>query len=261
MSPMSALPVEPVTAEPPPWRQRSVLRQRWEELAYVHWPYDPDVVQRLLPTGLSVDTFGGSAWVGVIPFEMRNVQLGPTPPVPWLGSFIEINVRTYVVDELGRRAVWFFSLDVPRSAIVGVARSLFALPYCWAHAEHERSGKHHRYSMTRRWPHRSRPSAELAFTVGEALVPGDLEHFLTARWALVTARGDRLLYGRVHHEPWPLYELDDLRIDQEIVEAAGLPTPSGVPHTMYSPGVGVEVAWFERIDTTTVSPTREDPTP
>ena len=37
----------------------------------LHWSYDPDVVQRLLPGGLTVDTFGGAAWVGLVPFFMR----------------------------------------------------------------------------------------------------------------------------------------------------------------------------------------------
>ncbi len=191
--------IEPVTAEPIPLLRQAVLRQRWSELAYFHWRYEPQVVQRLLPEGVRVDTFDGSAWVGLIPFEMRNVRLGPTPPVPWLGDFIEINVRTYVIDTLGRRSVWFFSLDVPRTAIVGVARTVFSLPYCWARAEHvverhDDHGEHHRYRMTRRWPRGAAPHADMSFRVGDALpehAVGDLEHFLSARWALVTERRGR----------------------------------------------------------------------
>jgi uncharacterized protein YqjF (DUF2071 family) len=95
-----------------------------------------DDVQRLLPDGLRVDTFDGSAWVGLIPFHMRAVRIGPGPIVPYLGSFVEINVRTYVTDADGHRGVWFFSLDVPRSPIVGVARTAFSLPYCWSAAGH-----------------------------------------------------------------------------------------------------------------------------
>ena len=102
--------LEPVRAEPAPWRRRTVLRQTWAELASFHWPYDPGLVDRWLPDGVSVDTFDGQAWVGLIPFEMQRVQLGRSPAVPYLGDFIEINVRTYVVDERGRRAVWFGSL-------------------------------------------------------------------------------------------------------------------------------------------------------
>ncbi len=242
--------VEPVTADPPAWQRRSVLRQQWTELAYFHWPFDPAVVQRLLPRGVSVDTFDDQAWVGLIPFEMRNVQVGPTPPIPWLGSFVEINVRTYVTDATGRRAVWFFSLDVPRSAIVAVARAVFALPYCWAQADHRRDGDRHRYQMRRRWPRGSAPRADMSFTVGdriEAADVTDLDHFLSARWGLVTSRRRRLLYGAVHHPRWPLHRVDEVRIDQDVVEAAGLPTPTGDPHGLYSPGVDVAVAWFETV--------------
>lgn len=242
--------IEPVIADPPSWDRRPVLKQQWTELAYLHWRYEPADVQRRLPAGVTVDTFDGSAWVGLIPFEMRNVQLGSTPPVPFFGNFIEINVRTYVTDPLGRRAVWFLSLDVPRSAIVAVARTLFALPYCWAEADHQRDGDRHRYRMTRRWPRGSRPSADMSFTVGDPIPEGDvdeLEHFLCARWALLTMRRRQLLYGRVHHPRWPLRRIEDVDVEQDIIESAGLPSPEGAPHTLYSPGVDVEVAWFEEV--------------
>ncbi len=101
------------------------MSQRWTDLAYYHWRYDPAVVQSCLPEGVRVDTFDGSAWVAVVPFVMRDVRLGPTPPLPWLGTFVEINVRSYVVDAAGRRRVWFWSLDVPRTVVVGVARTVF----------------------------------------------------------------------------------------------------------------------------------------
>lgn len=227
------------------------MRQQWNELAYFHWPYEPEVVQRLLPAGVTVDTFDGSAWVGLIPFEMCDVQLGPAPPLPWLGSFIEINVRTYVVDRLGRRAVWFFSLDVPRSVIVAVARSVFALPYCWAHATHVRDGDRHRYEMTRRWPRHPKPAeAALSFTVGDVIPTHDeseLDHFLTARWALITKRRRQLLYGDVRHPRWPLRRVTDVQIDESVISAAGLPRPVGAPLARYSAGVDVRVAWLQTV--------------
>lgn len=226
------------------------MRQQWAELAYFHWAYEPEVVQRLLPAGITVDAFGGRAWVGLIPFEMRRVRLGPTPPIPWLGDFTEINVRTYVTDALGRRGVWFFSLDVPRSPIVAVARAAFALPYCWAKTRHERNADRQRYTMVRRWPRGSEAQADLAFRVGTRLGDdevGDLEHFLSARWALLTRRRRQLLYGRVDHQRWPLHRVDEVDIDQTVVEAAGLPRPEGSPHAMYSPAVDVQVAWFSKV--------------
>lgn len=244
--------VEPVTAEPLSYDRRSVLRQQWSELAFFHWAYDPEVVQQQLPAGLTIDTFDGSAWIGLIPFEMRDVRLGRTPPVPWLGTFVEINVRTYVVDPSGRRAVWFFSLDVPRSAVVAVARTVFALPYCWARATHVHDGGNHRYEMRRRWPRPSGASAAMSFAVGDAIPDdgvSDLDHFLTARWALLTQRRGRLLYGQVHHPRWPLHRVEDVHIDQSVIEAAGLPSPVGAPRALYSPSVDVEVARLETVPT------------
>jgi uncharacterized protein YqjF (DUF2071 family) len=242
---------EPITTQPPPMTKRAVLRQQWSELAYFHWPYDPAVVQRLLPLDVAVDTFDGVAWVGLIPFEMRRVQLGPMPPVPWLGSFVEINVRTYVTDSVGRRAVWFFSLDVPRSLIVGVARSVFSLPYCWARIDHQRTGHRHRYQMSRRWPRGPGIGADLQFSVGDRLAADELterDTFLSARWALLAKRRQRLVYGRVHHPAWPLHRVEEVSIDQTLIEAVGLPSPGGPPHAAYSPGVDVRLAWFERAD-------------
>ena len=245
---------EPVSPDPPPWEVRTVLRQRWSELAYFHWPYEPAAVQRLLPAGLRVDTFDGAAWVGLIPFEMRDVQFGRTPPMRRLGSFIEVNVRTYVVDALGRRAVWFFSLDVPRMPVVAVARSVFGLPYCWAHAEHTANGDRHHYRTQRRWPADEHACADIRFAVAARLADSEvsaLDNFLCARWAMVAERRKQLSYGRVDHLRWPLHRVEGVEIDQTLIEAAGLPTPDGAPHARYSPGVDVRIGWYERIQTAT----------
>ena len=132
MSRLATSPVEPIVADPPDLTRRSVMSQEWTDLGYFHWRYQPEAVQALLPDGVTVDTHDGAAWVGLIPFVMRRVKPLHVGPLPWLSTFVEINVRTYVIDPQGRRAVWFFSLDVPRRPIVGVARSLFSLPYCSA---------------------------------------------------------------------------------------------------------------------------------
>jgi uncharacterized protein YqjF (DUF2071 family) len=245
-----------ITPDPPVWGRRAVLRQRWDDLASFHWRYPVDDVARLLPPGLRADTFDGDAWVGLIPFHMRAVRVGPGPVVPYLGAFVEINVRTYVVDRFGHRGVWFCSLDVPRSPIVAVARTMFALPYCWGagghEVRHDASGEHHHYRIERRWPRADgpRPVTDIAYTIGERVAPDDvtdLDHFVTARWSLFTQRRGRLLRGDVDHARWPVHRVASHRIEQTLIEAAGLPTPTGEPHALASPGVGVQVAWLRRV--------------
>jgi uncharacterized protein YqjF (DUF2071 family) len=81
------------------------MRQRWERLTFLHWPFDPVVVQRLLPAGLQADVLDGAAWVGLVPFFMHVLTPGGRR-MPWASSFCETNVRTYVRDREGRSGLW-----------------------------------------------------------------------------------------------------------------------------------------------------------
>ena len=215
--------------------------QQWRDLAYVHWRYDPQVVAALLPEGLEVDTFDGSAWVGLIPFSMRGIGVPRLPAVPYFGSFPEINVRTYVRRN-GIPGVWFFSLDVNRLIPAVVARTTYLLPYCWGRASNRIDNGVLRSDVERRWPSRAR--SHTAVRIGQPIAqPDDLAVFLSARWGLYS-KGlfGGLMYAPVDHEPWPLHSASLESIDQNVVEAAGLPSPTGEPHVMFSPGVSVRIA-------------------
>lgn len=106
--------IEPVTLSTPRPVRRPTLVQGWHELTFLHWPVEPDRVAGLLPFGTRPDTLDGVTYVGLVPFRMRGVGLGPGPGLPYLGTFCETNVRLYSVDDQGRRAVVFRSLDAAR---------------------------------------------------------------------------------------------------------------------------------------------------
>ena len=217
-----------------------VMKQQWRDLAYIHWRYDPQEVQALLPEGIEVDTFDGSAWVGLIPFSMRNISFPFIPPVPYFGSFPEVNVRTYVKRN-GVPGVWFFSLDVNRLIPAFVARGTYFIPYCWGRASHEKDSQRLCTTVQRRWP--SRSSTQIELNIGEEIKePSDLAHFLSARWGLYSKGfGGRLRYAPVDHEQWQLYEANIVYLNDHLVVAAGLPAPTGEAHVMFSPGVSVRI--------------------
>ena len=64
---------DPVTPEPRWTIKRPVMTQEWNRLTYLHWRYPADQIAPTLPEGLRVDTYDGSAWVGVIPFHLQRV--------------------------------------------------------------------------------------------------------------------------------------------------------------------------------------------
>src|SRR5262245_38098254 len=78
-----------------PAGRRPVMYQKWRSLLFLHWAFPPEEVRGLLPRGmgLELDTFGGRAYVGLVPFTMRGVRPAYLPAVPWLSRFHETNVR------------------------------------------------------------------------------------------------------------------------------------------------------------------------
>jgi uncharacterized protein len=222
------------------------MLQTWADLTSVHWPYPPEVVQRVLPSGLEVDAFDGRAWVGLIPFQMRHIRPPGTPPiVPWIGTFPETNVRVYARDGDGRDGVYFLSLDITRSVAVAVARTWYRLPYNRARMTTASTGPYRLYAGRRRWPGPARgASSEMLVEVGDPIPPDQatsLDHHVSARWGLHTVLRGRLAYAPVDHPRWPLHEARLIHLRQDLVQAAGLPEPSGEPHVRYSPGVDVRI--------------------
>lgn len=218
------------------------MLQSWKDVTYVHWPYSRDIVQQHLPAGLEADTFDGQAWVGLVAFHMVGIRLPHTPAVPYLGTFCETNVRTYVRGPHGRPGVWFHSLDVDRLLPVLAARASYRLPYMWSKMTIERNGDQLTYAARRRWPGPRSADSRLSIRPASPIAdPSPLEHFLTARWGLFTRLRSKLAYAPVDHPAWPLQHAELFLADDELVEAAGYPRPEGRPLVHYSRGVDVRI--------------------
>ncbi len=221
--------------------ERAVMRQQWRDISFVHWRYPAESVQEMLPPGLQVDTFDGSAWVGLIPFRMVGIGLGIGPGVPYFGTFPETNVRTYVTGAAGP-GVWFDSLDISRLAPVAVARASYRLPYMWSKMGIGSDGGSFTYRTRRRWPRPRGVDSALRIAVGDPISqPSELQHFLTARWRLYTMLRGRLAEARVEHEPWPLHAATVDYAKDSLIQAAGYDAPTGDPNVLFSPGVSVRI--------------------
>jgi len=183
------------------------MRMRWCDLLFAHWTADSTVLRRLIPEGLELDLFDGSAYVGVVTFRMEGVTPRWVPATPGLDAFPELNLRTYV--KAGSKpGVWFFSLDAGQKLAVRVARRFFHLPYFDAKFEINDVDGGIEYSARR--IHRGAPATAFVAKyrpIGAvyASANGTLESWLTERYCLYAAdRAGRLYRGQIDHEPWPL---------------------------------------------------------
>ena len=183
-----------------------VMYQRWEQLLFAHWKWDADDVQASLPPGLTVDTFEGAAWLGVVPLFMRNVRPRFVPAMPAISDFLELNLRTYVLDASGRPGLYFYSLDCNQPLAVETARRFLFLRYehaaidaavradGWVDFACQRKGTDEKASF------RYRPFDN---TPAEA-APDTIEFFLIERYRLYASdpAQERLNSIRVCHAPY-----------------------------------------------------------
>ena len=141
--------LRPITHEAPPLEGGAIASQRWSDLTFLHWRVASTDVAPLMPAGIVPDEFDGTSWVGLIPFRLDRATLFGSPPVPYFGSFVELNVRLYGVDFWGRRGVVFVSLEASRVAAVLAARASFSLPYFWSRTRMQREGRLFGYDSQR----------------------------------------------------------------------------------------------------------------
>ena len=230
------------TIDPRPERVKiAAMLQSWGDLTFLHWRYPEDLVQTLVPSPLKVETFDGSAWVGVIPFVIRGLTPPLMPSLPWLSHFPETNCRTYVKGPDGHPGGWFFSLDAARAAAVVGARIGYGLPYAWSRMRVVKTETRMVYESSRRWPG-CVGQTRIIVEPGAPIDPQPLDVFLTARYRLYSRIFGILTYTNVEHAPWPLHTAVLVDVAQNLTHAAGLPDPSGPPLLHFSPGVRVRVA-------------------
>jgi uncharacterized protein len=216
--------------------------QRWRDLLFLHWPVPVEILRPLIPEPLSIDTYEGVAYVGLVPFWMIGVR-------PWWAPersafrFLETNVRTYTHLDGRDPSTYFFSLEAASAIAVAVARAQFGLPYYWARMGIRRHGSHIEYRTRRRLGGGAR--SWVLFEPGEHLgssVPGSLEHFLIERYYLHVERAGQLWRGQVHHPAYPVQRARLLGLRDELIGAAGLPQPTTVPPLVhYVKGVDVNI--------------------
>lgn len=231
-------------------RGTPIMRMRWLHLLFAHWRVDPATLRWLVPEVFDIDTFDGSAWIGLVPFTMEDVSPIMLPRVPIRGvtDFHECNVRTYV--RRGReRGVYFFSLDAASRLAVWGARTFFRLPYKNARIDLHHDGDAIHYRVDRF--DAPRTSMRCRWRIGHTLPPaqpGDLAHFLTERYQLMTTdRCGRPYRCRIWHEPWPLRDATLIDLTDGLVHAAGATLPEAEPIVHHVDAIDVRAWLLERM--------------
>jgi uncharacterized protein YqjF (DUF2071 family) len=195
----------------PPPAARWTLGETLEDVLFAHWRVAPEALAPLVPGDVEVDTYDGSAWVGIVALRVSALRTRGLLPVPKLSSFLQLNVRTYVRGRDNKPGIWFLSLDAASRVAVEGARRRFGLPFFHARLSFDEAGDWHDVECARVGEPGRVFSGRYRVAAGEDAVPaaGSLEQFLVERYCLyATDRHRRLRRGEIHHEPWSLRGAD-----------------------------------------------------
>jgi uncharacterized protein len=230
-----------------PW----VMHMRWLDLAFLHYPVPAANLEKFIPKGLTLETFDGNAWLGVVPFRMDQIHARGLPSIPGTDAFLELNLRTYVMDGV-HSGVWFFSLDAENPLAVRGARVGFHLPYMDAKMSSRVENGWFDYSSLR--THRNAPPATFKAKykpVGEVFhaAPGTLEHWLTERYCLFStdARGN-VYRGDILHQPWSLQACEAQILENTMAEQIGITLPNIVSVTHFAKELDVRASLLVKVN-------------
>ena len=218
--------------------------QSWRNLAFLHWEVPVKELEAVLPAGLQPDLFQGKAYIGLVPFEMKNIRPAWCPKA--LGfNFLETNIRTYVLHK-NEPGVFFFSLDASSLIAVKIARWIWHLPYFHSGMTFSNEQTTCEYNLKRD----NNIQSNIKIKVGQPIPPSQpdsLEYFLLERYLLFTQLRGRILRGQVHHVPYPARSASLIDFEDQLLEVngfTGLNTSPDLIH--FSTGVDVEIYSLKR---------------
>tara|TARA_B100001758_G_scaffold87789_1_gene74743 strand:+ start:2911 stop:3669 length:759 start_codon:yes stop_codon:yes gene_type:complete len=188
--------------------RKHALVQEWRNLTFMHWEVDKETLAKHIPEGLEIDLFEGKAYVGTIPFEMRNVRPRLLPAVPGISTFPEFNVRTYVKRD-NVPGILFLTLEAQSKITCWHAPRKYGLPYRYAkcHLSFQKKQPEVHEGM---YYWKSKRTSDGVSLEGKCSLKGNLrqaeknslEYFLFERYSLYTEHRGKLHMAYTLHEPW-----------------------------------------------------------
>ncbi|NHM32398.1 DUF2071 domain-containing protein [Neobacillus terrae] len=209
-----------------PW----IMTQTWENLLFIHWPVSAESLRNLIPEELELETYNGTAWIGIIPFQVNSQRVRKVPEIPLFNEYLELNVRTYIKHN-GVKGIFFFSLDASHPLAVLGARIL-SLPYKNASMDFEKKEDKVHFESKRVLSTDTPANFKAVYrpvSPPEESVPDSLEQFLYERYVLFTKGAYEILRGDILHEPWEVSKAS-LEIQENSMSPVELPSQEPLVH-------------------------------
>jgi uncharacterized protein YqjF (DUF2071 family) len=179
-----------------------------------------------LPKGVELDSFEGKCYVSLVGFMFNKTKIFNVP-IPYLGSFEEINLRFYVVRKDGdtlKRGVVFINETVPYAAVAWMANYLYKEHYTAVKTKHDweltDTSKKINYSWKKdkKW----NTIQVNAQSKSNSMKNGSVEAFIFEHYFGYTRVNEHktLEYG-INHPSWKINQVIDHSIDCDFEQMYG----------------------------------------
>lgn len=202
------------------------LSARWENLIMANYEVNPDLLTPYLPHGVELDFYSNKTYVSLVGFMFKQTSLFQIP-IPFLGTFEEINLRFYVRRIEGdtiKRGVVFINETVPYKSVAWLANKLYKEHYISIPTKNKinisQSGKKIRYEWktNKEWNH----IAVNAAKENEQMKPDSVEEFIFEHYYGYTKISDRLSQEyKVDHPRWQVNKVTDYSIQCDFTAMYG----------------------------------------
>ncbi|HEY3835853.1 MAG TPA: DUF2071 domain-containing protein [Bryobacteraceae bacterium] len=200
------------------------LTAEWRNLAVVTYRVDPAILQPYLPPGLRLDQWKGEALMSLVGFQFLGTRILGLP-VPFWGSFPEVNLRFYVcrnTAEGERRGVVFIKEIVPYSPVAAVARGVYNENYHPMRMTYGVAAGMADY----RWQWEGRENRIAVYAKSLATLPDDesLDTFIVEHhWGYSRSRDGTCIEYQVERKPWRTYPVERFEVDVDVERMYGTP--------------------------------------
>ena len=198
--------------------KETFLSARWENLIMANYTVNTDVLIPYLPNGVELDFFRNKTYVSLVGFMFKQTSLFNIP-IPFLGTFEEINLRFYVIRKEGntiKRGVVFINETVPYKPVAWLANKLYREHYIAIPTKNEIEitsiSKNIRYhwKINKEWNH----IAVNASLKNEQMFPESIEEFIFEHYYGYTKINQQLSQEyKVNHPKWMVNKVIDYSID------------------------------------------------
>ncbi len=227
---------------------KTFLTAKWQNIVMANYEVEAKLLLPYLPFGVELDTFDNKIFISLVGFRFIESSIFGIP-IPFYGSFDEVNLRFYVTRKEGlevRRGVVFIREIVPYKIVAFLANALYKEHYISSEMRHKTDLNSNEKLLEYYWRYKEENYFIKATcnNVPQDIEAHSLEEFIFEHYYGYTKVHDNETWGyKVNHPRWQVHEVKrfDIRCNFGKMYGSDFTFLNHLqPHTVYT-AIGSEI--------------------